>query len=83
MALSKLHLCALVWEARTDFGSVGAGRRAILTQIDNFRQGLAHPRLDPTCNVFNPLPPGAPGPAGNSAISIASASRARSFAQAP
>ena len=48
MALSKLHLCALVWEAWTDFGSVGAGRRAILTQIDNFRQGLAHPRLDPT-----------------------------------
>ena len=30
MALSKLHLCALVWEAWTDFGSVGAGRRAIL-----------------------------------------------------
>ena len=38
----------LVWEAWTDFGSVGAGRIAVLTQIDNFRQGTAHPRLDPT-----------------------------------
>ena len=38
----------LVWEAWTDFGSVGAGRRAILTQIDNFRQGLGHLRVDPT-----------------------------------
>ena len=38
----------LVWEAWTDFGSVGAGRREILTQIDNFRQGLGHLRVDPT-----------------------------------
>ena len=38
----------LVWEAWTDFGSVGAGRKSVLTQIDNFRQGLTHPRLDPT-----------------------------------
>ena len=47
MALSKLHLCGLVWEAWTDFGSVGVGRRAILTQSDNNRQGLSHPRVDP------------------------------------
>ena len=38
----------LVWEAWTDFGSVGAYPRAILTQIDNFRQGLGHLRVDPT-----------------------------------
>ena len=48
MALSKLHLCALVWEAWTDFGSVGAGRRAILRKSDNFSQELAQPRVDPT-----------------------------------
>ena len=47
MALSKLHLCGLVWVAWTDFGGVGVGRRAILTQIDNFRQGPGHPRVDP------------------------------------
>ena len=47
MALSKLHLCGLIWVAWTDFGSVGVGRRAILTQIDNFRQGPGHPRVDP------------------------------------
>ena len=47
MALSKLHLCGLVWEAWTDFGSVGVGRRAILTQSDRKRQGSAHPRVDP------------------------------------
>ena len=41
----------LVWEAWTDVGSVGVGRTAVLTQIDNFRQGTAHPRLDPTCPV--------------------------------
>ena len=48
MALSKLHLCALVWEAWTDIGSVGAGRRAILRKSDNFSQELAQPRVDPT-----------------------------------
>ena len=47
MALSKLHLCGLGWEAWTDFGSVGVGRRAILTQSDRKRQGSAHPRVDP------------------------------------
>ena len=54
MALSKLHLCALVWEARTDFGSVGAGRKSVLTQIDNFRQGLTQRpppgAVDPTAH---------------------------------
>ena len=47
MALSKLHLCGLVWEVRTDFGTVCAGRTAILTQSDRKRQGLGHPRVDP------------------------------------
>ena len=47
MALSKLHLCAKVWEAWTDFGSLGVVRRATLTKIDNFRQGFSHPPLDP------------------------------------
>ena len=48
MALSKLHLCALVWEAWTDFGSVGAGRKSVLRKSDKISQGLGHPRLDPT-----------------------------------
>jgi len=47
MALSKLHLCAKVREAWTDFGSVGVGRRPILTESDNFRQALADPHA--TC----------------------------------
>ena len=51
MALSKLHLCALVWEAWTDIGSVGAGRRAVLRKSDNFSQELAQPRVDPTCTT--------------------------------
>ena len=41
----------LVWEAWTDFGSVGAGRKcvsAILRKSDNFSQELAQPRVDPT-----------------------------------
>ena len=38
MALSKLHLCGLVWEAWTDFGSVGVGRRAALGKSDRFSQ---------------------------------------------
>ena len=48
MALSKLHLCALVWEAWTDFGSVGAGRRAVLGKSDKISQVSGHRRLDPT-----------------------------------
>ena len=36
------------WRCSSASGSVGSGRTAILTQIDNFRQGLAHPRLDRT-----------------------------------
>ena len=43
MALSKLRLCDLFWVAWTEFGSVGVGRRAILTQNDNFRQISATP----------------------------------------
>ena len=31
---------------------VRPGRTAILTQIDNFRQGPGHPRLDPVFNRF-------------------------------
>ena len=37
----------LVWEVRTDFGTVCAGRTAILTQSDRKRQGSAHPGVDP------------------------------------
>ena len=34
-------------EAWTDFGDVGVGRRATLTKIDKFCQGLTHPGVDP------------------------------------
>ena len=47
MALSKLHLCGLVWEVRTDFGTVRAGRTAILRKSDRFSQGSTHPGVDP------------------------------------
>ena len=47
MALSKLHLCGLVWVAWTDFGSVGVGRRAALGESDKSSEGSAHPRVDP------------------------------------
>ena len=50
-ALIERRSCGLVWVAWTDFGSVGVGRRAILTQIDNFRQGPGHPRVDPVTHV--------------------------------
>ena len=50
MALSKLHLCGLVWVAWTDFGGVGVGRRAILRKSDKFSQTPSHPRVDPVCN---------------------------------
>ena len=46
MALSKLHLCGLVWEVRTDFGTVCAGRTAILRKSDRFSQGSTHPGVD-------------------------------------
>ena len=47
MALSKLHLCVKVWEAWTDFGSVGVGRRPILflRKSDKFSQ--AQPQAEP------------------------------------
>ena len=51
MALSKLRLCDLFWVAWTEFGGVGEGRRAILTQIDRKRQAPGHPGLDPACYV--------------------------------
>ena len=47
MALSKLHLCGLVWVAWTDFGSVGVGRCAILRKSDKFSQTPSHPGVDP------------------------------------
>jgi len=47
MALSKLRLCDLFWVAWTEFGSVGEGRRAVLTQIDRKRQAPGHPGVDP------------------------------------
>ena len=52
MALSKLRLCDLFWVAWTEFGSVGEGRRAVLTQIDRKRQAPGHPGLDPVCMRF-------------------------------
>jgi len=47
MALSKLHLCGLIWVAWTDFGSVGVGRRAALGESDKSSEGSGHPGLDP------------------------------------
>ena len=47
MALSKLRLCDLFWVAWTEFGSVGEGRRAVVTQIDRKRHTPSHPGLDP------------------------------------
>ena len=52
MALSKLHLCGLVWEVRTDFGTVRAGRTAILGKSDRFSQGSGHPRVDPPATLY-------------------------------
>ena len=51
MALSKLHLCGLVWVAWTDFGSVGEGRRAVLGKSDKSSQGSTHPRVGPPGNA--------------------------------
>ena len=53
MALSKLHLCVLVWEAWTDFGSVGAGRRADVRKSDRkpHTSGHPRPRVDPTKRI--------------------------------
>ena len=52
MALNERDRSHLVWEAlreaRTDLGTVGAGRTAILRKSDKICQGLGHPRLDPT-----------------------------------
>ena len=53
-ALMKRCGSHLVWEAWTDFGSVGVGRTAILTQSDNNRQGLPHPGLDPLSGRHTP-----------------------------
>ena len=47
MELSKLRLCDLFWVAWTEFGSVGVGRRAVVTQIDRKRHTPSHPGLDP------------------------------------
>ena len=41
--------------AWTDFGSVGVGRRAILTQIDRKRQAPGHPGVDPVFFGFERL----------------------------
>ena len=46
-ALIERRSCGMVWVAWTEFGSVGVGRRAILTQIDRKRQASGHPGLDP------------------------------------
>ena len=55
MALSKLHLCGLVWVAWTDFGGVGVGRRPILGKSDKFSQDSSHPGVDPVYG-FTPEP---------------------------
>ena len=55
MALSKLHLCGLVWVAWTDFGSVGEGRRAVLGKSDKSSQGSGHPGLDPVKKSRYPI----------------------------
>ena len=47
MALNERDRSHLVWEARTDFGTVGAGRTAIVTQNDRNRHTPGHPRVDP------------------------------------
>ena len=57
MALSKLRLCDLFWVAWTEFGSVGEGRRAVLTQIDRKRQAPGHAGVDP---VHTRVVPGVP-----------------------
>ena len=41
MALSKLHLCVKVWEAWTDFGSVGVVRRAGVGKSDKFSEAFS------------------------------------------
>ena len=45
----------LVWEVRTDFGTVRAGRTAILRKSDRFSQGSTHPRVDPPEIGFNKI----------------------------
>ena len=46
-ALIERRSCGMVWVAWTEFGSVGEGRRAVLTQIDRKRQAPGHPGVDP------------------------------------
>ena len=41
-----------VWEAWTDFGSVGVGRRAILRKSDKFSQTPSHPAMDPAAYIW-------------------------------
>ena len=52
MALSKLHLCGLVWEVRTDFGTVCAGRTAALGKSDRISEVSTHPGVDPPALRF-------------------------------
>ena len=54
MALSKLHLCAKVREAWTDFGSVGVGRRCYCYSVGVGRRlspGRPPPGPDPAYYV--------------------------------
>ena len=50
-ALTERRGSHLVWEAWTDFGSVGAYPRAILGRSDKFSEGLVHLRLEATLTV--------------------------------
>ena len=46
LTLVSLRGTAHLREAWTDFGGVGAGRRACLRKIDKFSQGFTHPQLE-------------------------------------
>ena len=55
VALIKLHRRARSRVAWTEFGGVGEGRRAILTQIDRKRQARGHPGVDPVITIIPAL----------------------------
>ena len=52
VALIKLHRRARSRVAWTEFGGVGEGRRAVVTQIDRKRHTPSHPGLDPTARTW-------------------------------
>ena len=55
-ALIERCSCGMVWVAWTKFGSVGEGRRAVVTQIDRKRHTpTSHPGLDPAHDSYTTL----------------------------